>query len=283
VRPDRLIHPLAIGFLLALTTQRAAGREPQRIVPGAKADSIGSGKRLGVIDGIVTDTGLAPIPSVEVVVVSRGIAVRTGPNGRFRLVDLPQGSCIVIVRRIGFFPASMILHLSSADTLRVSFALRPATVDIGVVTVLGERGQSLRLLEFEYRRRYGVGRYMTKRDIERRGGVQTADLLRLLGMPPRLVPGDDGEKKWYVGAPPGVRGISRLSADGSGTARFVHCEGRVFLNGVALPAPVAAEDLPKPGELAGIEVYRGVPPPIPLDYGGLSACGDVIMLWTTSG
>jgi hypothetical protein len=214
-----------------------------------------SAQRLGVIEGIVTDTGLAPIPSAEVVVVSSAIAMRTGPNGVFRLPGLSPGSHILIVRRIGFFPASMILRLSDSDTVHVSFALKRAAQEIEVVTVMGERGQSLRLMEFEYRRRFGKGRYRGRREIDWHRGSSTADLLRLLGMRLVRLPADDGRP----------------------------CGGRVFLNGVALPAPVDPDDLPAPPELAGIEVYKGVPPPIPLQYGGMSACGNVIMLWTTDG
>jgi hypothetical protein len=279
----RLLHPVALALVVALVGRPAVAHPQRRIATGAERDSTESARRRYVVEGIVTDTSLAPIPSAEVAVVSSGIAVRSGPNGGFRLPGLSRGSHILIVRRIGFFPASMILRLSESDTLHVSFTLARTTQEIEVVTVLGERGQSLRLLEFEYRRRYGKGKYLTRREIDRHRGARTADLLRLLGMPLTMLQGDDGQLKSYVGNPRGVPGMTTPGPDSANAAMLARCEARVFLNGVALPAPVETDDLPTPRELAGIEVYRGAPPPIPLQYGGMSACGDVIMLWTTDG
>jgi hypothetical protein len=288
---SRLLGPPALSLSVALSvtlsvalTGRPALAHPQtRVATGARPDTIGPARRLGVIEGVVTDSSLAPIPSAEVAVVSRGISVRTGPNGRFFLPGLSQGSHILIVRRIGFFPASMILRLAEADTLRVAFTLAHASLEIEAVTVMGDRGQALRLMEFEYRRRFGFGKYMGRRDIDKHRGARTADLVKLLGMPLTPVPGDDGQVKWYVGTSRGVPGTPAPGAASASAATLAQCEGRVFLNGVALPAPVDSDDLPTPRELAGIEVYRGVPPPIPLEYGGMSACGVVVMLWTTEG
>jgi hypothetical protein len=274
----RPLRPLALTLVVALVGRPAAAHAQRRVEP----DTIGSAKRPGVIEGIVTDSSLIPIPGAEVAVVSSGIAVRTGLDGRFRLPCLPRPSCILIVRRIGFFPASMIVRLSEFDTLHVSFTLDPAAQELESVTVMGEPGDALRLLEFEYRRRFGKGRYLSKLAFDWYPGARTADLLRRLGMPLTSLRTVDGQVKQYVGDPRAQPARPAPGGDPASAAMLARCEGRVFLNGVALPAPVDIDDLPAPRELAGIEVYKGAPPPIPLHYGGMSACGDVSMLWTAS-
>jgi hypothetical protein len=245
----------------------------------AARDSIEPARRLSVIDGIVTDSGAGPLPSAEVVVVGSPIRVRTGESGRFRIPALPRGTLILIARRIGFVPASMILHLSEYDTVHVSFALKRAALEIEVITVMGERGDSLRLLEFEYRWRHGFGRYLNRREISRQRTSRTADLRGFLAMPLVVLRGDDGVKS-YVGSLPQILGPPASTGDPGRTTKPAACEPRVFLNGVALPSPVDVDDLPRPAELAGVEVYGKAPPPIPLQYGGMSACGNVAMLWT---
>jgi hypothetical protein len=187
---------------------------------------------------------------------------------------------ILIVRRIGFFPASMIVRLPDSGAAHVSFALTRATQDVDAITILGERGDSLRLLEFEYRWRHGRGVYLNRQEIGRKRGARTADLLASLGMPLVVVRSDGGQVKTFVGSISNARAMLTPSVDSATPAKAGQCEPRVFLNGVALPAPVDTDDLPKPQDLAGVEVYARAPPPIPLQYGGLSACGKVGMLWT---
>jgi Carboxypeptidase regulatory-like domain len=273
--PARFPRPLLFAIVFALEGPSAAASDQQRVAP----DSTGHTKRLSVIDGIVTDSGVGPLPSAEVVVVSSAIRMRTGENGRFRIPALPRGTLILIARRIGFVPASMILRLTESDTVHVSFALKRAALEIEVITVIGERGDSLRLLEFEYRWRHGFGRYLNRREISQQRTSHTADLLSLLGMPLVVLRGDDGVKS-YVGSLPQILGTPASGGDSAKAAKRAPCEPRVFLNGVALPGPVDIDDLPRPAELAGVEVYGKSPPPIPLQYGGMSACGNVSMLWT---
>jgi hypothetical protein len=264
VVPALLLCPLVLALEVALAGRPAPAR-------------------ISVIDGIVTDIGLAPLPDAEIAVVSSLVRVRTAPDGRFRIPDLSSGIVILIVRRIGFFPTSMIVRLPESGTVHVSFALTRATQEVDAVTVIGERGDSLRLLEFEYRWRHGFGKYLNRQEIGRKRGARTADLLAFLGMPLVMVRGDDGQVKRFVGSVGSVFELRTSGADSASSVKSGKCEPRVFVNGVALPAPVDTDDLPRPGELAGLEVYAKAPPPIPLQYGGLSACGKVSMLWTTVG
>ena len=93
--------------------------------------------------------------------------VPTYPRYTKLLTALPSRSHILIARRIGYYPASVIVRLAASDTQRVQFTLTRAALELDVVTVMGERGDSLRLLEFEYRRKYGFAKYWRERRCER--------------------------------------------------------------------------------------------------------------------
>ena len=112
----------------------------------------------GVIDGAVSDSALRPVSFAEVVILRTEIRMQTNAAGRFRFVDVPPGQYILIVRRIGFRPTSSIVQVGARDTLRLSFILEPALPQLDTV-IVSERRQSLRMLEFEERRRQGeIGR-----------------------------------------------------------------------------------------------------------------------------
>src|SRR5262245_55771225 len=79
----------------------------------------------GTIDGVVSDTGLAPLQGAFVSILGTKIRIGTGPNGRFRITSVPTGQYLVIVKRVGFRPTSAVVNLSAADTLRLSYTLEP--------------------------------------------------------------------------------------------------------------------------------------------------------------
>ncbi len=49
----------------------------------------------GTLDGIVTDTSLAPLSSASVWILGTKLEVSTGDNGRFRITGIPAGTYIV--------------------------------------------------------------------------------------------------------------------------------------------------------------------------------------------
>src|ERR1019366_8200334 len=72
--------------------------------------------RPGVIDGVVTDSALAPRGDATVAFLGSALRVVTGPNGRFRVRDMKPGEYILLVRRIGFTATSVTVQLAAGDT-----------------------------------------------------------------------------------------------------------------------------------------------------------------------
>ena len=217
------------------------------------------------IDGIVTDTSLRPLQGATVTILGSSLQVVTGANGRFRITSLAPDSYVLVVRKVGYSPASELAHVPADEPLRVTISLPPSTFSLDTVRVAAVR-TSMRLAEFEERRKRGDGQFITAAEIEKHNFLTTADLFRpLLGV---AVIGD----KHVVNR--------RMPARATGA-----CVMQIFLDGVALPVPTSIDEaLPAPQELAGVEVYVS-PGTIPLQYrtiGGGGFCG-VILFWTKDG
>jgi hypothetical protein len=228
-----------------------------------------SGTVPGAIDGVVSDTNLVALSGAIASLFGAPIQVVTGVNGRFRIVGLPAGQYILVVRHLGYAPSSAVMQVVSGDRLRMSFTLRPVVNALDTVVIAGKR-LSPKMTEFEDRRKAGYGQFMTQAEIEKRNSVLVGDLVRTFQSI------DIMEGKFSQVA------ISHRFGR-YGTFSQGVCPLQVFLDGVALPAPTNLNDLPSPKNLAGIEVYSG-PATIPLQYktstGGF--CG-VILVWTKDG
>jgi CarboxypepD_reg-like domain len=215
----------------------------------------------GVIDGVVADTGLRPLADVTVTIVGTAIRVVTGTNGRFRLVTVPAGPYVLLVRRIGFESATARVQVDGDDTLRVSFALEPAVTSLDTVTV-ASRSLTPKLADFYERRKHGVGQFLTQDEIEKINAVQASDLFtRFLGI--RVT--EDGR-----------HAFSRRDTP-------AHlCPISTVVDGIARDDDFRA--LPSPNEIAAVEFFSG-PSEIPLQYKTTRQntwCG-LILIWTRDG
>ena len=225
----------------------------------------------GVIDGTVTDSILNPIAFADITILRTDIRIETNSAGRFRFVDVPAGQYLLIVRRIGFRPVSSIIQVGVRDTLRLSFTLEKSIQTLDKVVVIEER-RSLRMLEFEARRKQGVGWFMTEQQIEQRNLPVSADYLRFapsISLAP--TPNASGN--------PDLVAISKreggsFNGDGAGA-----CAMQIVIDGVPMPPRFPLELLPTPKEIAGIEVYSG-PATIPAQYSGLDRRCGMVLFWT---
>jgi hypothetical protein len=231
-------------------------------VAAAQADSARAKPRAGTIDGVVSDTGLVPLAEATVSILGSEMRVVTGTNGRFRMIRIPPGQYIVLVRRLGFEPTSANVQVAAAETLRVSFSLERVVATLDTVRVATEH-VSPRMAEFDARRKLGEGQFMTQDQIEKANSPWVSSLLA--NFKHVLVVYDTGGARAL-----NFRGIGRK------------CPFQILVDG--LPQPNANLDLlPSPKELAGVEVYLGAAT-IPLPYKRLdgATCG-LIMIWTREG
>jgi hypothetical protein len=239
-----LVPALAMGPSLFAQSQLAAARAA------------------GVIDGVVTDTGLVSLAGTTISMLGSTISVATGPNGRFRVLQVPAGDYIVIARHVGFRPVSMPVTVAGSDTLRLAFMLDRLETVLNPVTVTTPL-RSPRMAEFDARRALGEGEFLTQADIEKRSSVMTTELLRTF-------------RSLKVSKKP------KSGEMFAGSYRTPSCPMQIVVDGVVMPTGYDIELLPSPKELAGIEVYAG-PATIPLEFKGYGRSCGVVLVWTRDG
>jgi hypothetical protein len=264
---------LAAAILLAIGSAPLAA---QRVGPGREtgATSQPAPKKLGEIDGVVTDTLLRPVAQAEVVVFRTDIRLETNSEGRFRFVDVPAGQYLIIVRRVGYRPTSAIVQVGAAETLRLSYALEPVVTQLESVVVREDR-VSLRMLEFERRRKQGQGYFITREQIERRNLPVSLDYLRLAPSITLTPSHNSSGLSEYVAI--SKREGGSFNGDGAGA-----CAMQVVVDNVPMPRRFPLEMLPPTRDLAGIEVYAGAAS-VPPEFSGLDRRCGMIVVWTRDG
>jgi CarboxypepD_reg-like domain/TonB-dependent Receptor Plug Domain len=265
------MKPVQVLFAIVILVGAAESAQAQQVQGLGKPlarDTVRRG--MGVIDGVVSDTNLVPLAGSEVGILRTSLKVHTGENGRFRILGVPEGVYILIVRRLGFRPVSAMVEVPRGDTLRLAYALERAPVGLDTV-VITEKRESVRLMEFNYRRKVGQGEFITAADIEKRPSVMAADVLRLsktIDVSPSYSKGSMAE--YYA--------VSRRGGD----VMQGSCPMQIFVDGVPMPSPFDLNLLPPPKEFAAIEIYAGAAS-VPPQFGGVSRRCGVILFWTKQG
>ena len=273
-RMPRPLRHLISSLLPALALLLAAATSPlaaQWVNPTRQGGAPAAPRATGVIDGAVTDSALVPIAFAEVSILRTDIRLQTNSLGRFRFVDVPAGQYLLIVRRIGMRPVSSIIQVGVRDTLRLSFTMEKAVQTLDQVTVVEER-RSLRMVEFEERRKQGWGTFITQEQIERRNLPVAADYLR-------LIPSISLAPTPNASGIPDLVAISKReggSIYGDGAAA---CAMQIVVDNVPMPPRFPLELLPTPREIAGIEVYDG-PATVPAQFNGLDRRCGMVLVWT---
>jgi outer membrane receptor protein involved in Fe transport len=225
----------------------------------------------GVVDGVVTDSGLAPLAAVTVTILQTATAVQTGESGRFRITQFPAGRHILIVRRLGFEALSAVVDISENDTLRLAFTMYAVAVTLDTTHVAATSVLD-RLAGFEERRKHEVGgKYITREDITKQNPVATTDLLR-------RVLGISVVDSVHVPIVISSRGLKIANVKGQLVP--VQCIVPVGVDGFLKDSRFAINSIP-PADIHGIEIYDG-PASIPplLNGGGADRYCGLVMIWT---
>ncbi len=279
--PRYASRALALGICvgLAALSSTAGAQEKTSVFNKSKRaesarDAVRDADRFGVIDGLVTDTLLRPLNSADVTVVGTGARVVTSENGRFRMLQVPPGQYLVVVRRIGYAPTSGVIEVPASDTMRLTYALMRSDNMLDTVRVKGER-ITMRMLDFERRRQQAQGQFITQAEIERRASLQTSDFLRYM----RGVQVSQNTTQAFGG----TQVFSRREGGGfDGSQQQQYCPMQVLLDGIILPSYFNLDLLPPPKQIAGIEVYSGAAT-IPPQFGGVDRRCGVVAVWTRDG
>jgi hypothetical protein len=220
----------------------------------------------GVIDGVVTDSSAAPVSGARVTIKGLSLEVTTPESGRFRFNGVPAGLYVMTIGKLGYRSAMTTIRVAAGDTLRPAYELIPGGTVLGEVKVTGTSASPVRQ-DFDARRAFGRGKFMTETEIDKRNSPGVTELLRTfptINVVSPLTPG-----------PPVYYAASRR--EGGGT-----CPMAVVVDGFQMPIPYNLEELPSPKEIMGIEVYAGNAT-IPVQFARWNTGCGLILIWRKDG
>jgi len=247
--------------------------------------------RLGWAQSLLVGTVTAdgrPLPRAEVLVDPPGLRTSTSDRGTFSLTVPGLGAVRVVVRAVGYYPATRRIMLAGPDTVTLTFQLERAAQQLESVTVEAPKTTVRgKMQAFEERRGAGFGSFLTREALARQENSMLEDVLRRIsGL--RLVrrPDDCGGGSAVATGRGGVVKWQAWMSCYGGRPFPLECYLAVYLDGTRIWAPGSKEppDINQfyVNGLEGIEVYRG-PSEAPIQYQGTgSACG-VLLLWTRTG
>ncbi len=247
---------------ISIASEAGAQRIERRI---GVADSTVRRTRAGVVEGVVTDTNLVPIPMADVRVLGTDSRLYTGQNGRFRFIGIPpRHEIIVIARRIGFAPTYAVLGVDGGDTTRINLALEhlPNLLD----TVRIQASLSRTVAGFETRKQRAFGDFFTQDQFSAAANVSNV-LRRARGV--QLRHSDDAGG--FIAVNPRTEGMSIVNETSA-------CTMQIVLDGMMMPKTFPLDHLPSPSEVFGMEVYL-TQSGVPAEYQYFAKCG-IVFVWT---
>lgn len=246
-RPPRAAVPI---FLATLSAARAL---PGQVIQGRIVDD-------------ATGAGVAAVTVVLVGGADDAVASAVSDSaGAFRLAAPQPGEYALRAERIGYATASTAAFaIGPQELLDVEIRIGAAPILLAPLAITGRRRYGVASLEAFHRRaelygRPGFGHFITRAEIEATRYSRVSDYLR-------RVPG--------VAIRQDRRSDSRVLFRRGGR----DCPPRIYLDGLELSGGVVPLDqVVRPADLEGIEVYRG--PATPAEFHDPNNCG-VLLAWT---
>lgn len=234
------------------------------------------------LEGTVIQAGTAePVPQATVLVVDsygdRLARQVTDETGGFSAKIRRRTAARLEVGKLGYESVvTPLLHFGEDELLVVEVMLDVDAVPLAPLEVVATAESSERapLFEgFDHRRDRGFGSFFTRPEIEDIQPQRVTDLLQ-------RIPGVQ-----LVGAGAGHRRTITMHRS-RGIAAGRGCPVQIFLDGVLMTrvpsVDVAIDDLVAPGDLEGVEIYRGLAT-VPAEFLNPNARCGVVALWTRRG
>ncbi|HEU4629885.1 MAG TPA: carboxypeptidase-like regulatory domain-containing protein [Gemmatimonadaceae bacterium] len=243
VRPRRAAAALLVAALIGATPLLAPSLGAQEAVPGADSTATLAARTVTLV-GVVRDTAGLPLSGAEVRAGARQFTL-TGEDGRFQLMGVAPDTIQLLVRRIGYKPADVILEAQAGLRVELAVKLIPAVTELGTIEVEGER-MDLKLWKtgFYHRQKLGWGTFFDSDYLEHFGGTISGLLYQVPGL---RVARDRHGRAIALGR--------TFSLTGGGS-----CALNVFLDGMLIrwADEVGLDYLVNPEEILAVEVYPRV-------------------------
>lgn len=220
---------------------------------------------------VLSDSGEVPIANAEITFPKLELSARSDAKGNFRITGVPAGPHELIVRIIGYEPYAATITFRTGQVIEADFMLKPVVTKLARVNVNAAVNPryAIRLADFEERRRYGAGRFLTADVFEKAEGQNMSQVL--------------------ISRIPGIRTIGNgsqqtLVSRRGGKLGGSNCKVQVIVNGmVKYNGRVGDGDFDVnavySGDVIGLEYYTLANTPAQFSGTGAAVCGTLV-IWT---
>lgn len=224
----------------------------------------------GRVVGRVLDRATGrPVAAATVGVVGQTRRTQTDEQGYFSLPDVLPGDHIVEVEHLSFEPVDQLVSVVADRTVDLNVQLSADPIELEPLIVTALRDRRLEIRGFYERRtwaeRTGLGEILGEEDIERRNAPNVTNILREM---------------------PGIDVVCSGSRDCQiQSSRAAGCtEVNVYVNGTLTLGEgrreaLSIDELVRPFEIAGLEVYTGAGQ-VPAEFSGTTGRCGAIVIWT---
>ena len=228
-----------------------------------RSGPIRTGRLIGQVHDAITED---PVVAASVFVPDRLRVTETDRRGRFVLSGVPAGVRDLNVRHLGYAPLSHVVEVSPGLTTEVEIGMVPDPVEMEPIVATATRSRRLEVKGFYERRHWselaGTGTFYTAEDIDRRRPVEIS----------HMIADESGIRLQCNARRTDCRLVNtRLSSGATGA-----CSLNFYIDGLPTRG-IALDDVVRPSEIAGIEIYKGLASG-PAEFPP-SRCG-LVAVWT---
>ena len=176
-------------------------------------------------------------------------------EGPFHLAPIEAGGYRLRITRLGYRAIDDTIRIVRDGETWVTVSMVPEAVDLEPLVVTAVRRTPPFMRDFERRRKMGIGRFITREEIEEASPFVTSDLFRTM---------------------PGVRVVPGGATGGPGLVLRGRCRPQLYIDGIPAWREVSIDLALQPHDIEAIEVYSAGGTPVRY---ARNACG-VILVWT---
>ena len=210
-----------------------------------------------------------PLADVEVVIASLKLSARTDSIGDFEIQGVPAGKYEVTIRFPGYEPLTALLLFAKSRPVESDFLLTPIGTELAKVNVKAK--VSLReaaLADFESRRHFGLGKFITADVFDSAGGRLVSNVLTQK-IPGLLSEGNGSSSRYLATMRMGhdPKNPCYVQVIVNGMVRYLHNRGPEFdINSIVTD------------QILGVEFYTVSQTPSRFNTTG-AECGT-LLVWT---
>ena len=259
------------------------------------------GSAQGSLAGVVKEDSTGRVVAGAVVAIEKARRqATTDEAGRYLLADLPVGTHVMQVRRLGYVPASAIGIVAAGETRTKDITLTRSPQALDTVKVSDSRKQlGVGLAGFEDRKRLGFGHFIDSTFLKENEHRKLADIFRNIQGVELKNPPFCGQP-YSVGIVRAIRRINCVSSrqhlvalGGELCAIQVMVDGAVYIPGKHIDTDEPPRDPSNDwtttydissfqvSDLIAMEVYRRSA--VPMEYRGHDTDCGLVLLWTKRG